>query len=876
MTARRIVGWMGRGVLVALLSLMAGVRPGVAAADLGSSFHFDIPPQRLPSALLKYSEQSGVLVTSPGNLIEGRSSPGVVGTFEAQDALRQLLTGTELGYDLIGNNTVVITSGGGHGNAAKTQSAADEKGQGKGSGTDEVKAGRSFLDPFHVAQLDQGKAQSTRSTVEEKNDFPRTAESSQAVSPEEVVVTAQKRAEILREVPASISVLGGEQVEKLSLTSLADFASYVPGFSVNSGGTPGLARLTLRGVQTGGGGAPLVGMYINDAPVGSSRSPSSYILDLLPYDLQRIEVLRGPQGTLYGAGAMGGLVKYVLREANVHTFEARVGGTAETVANSNRPNWGWRGTINAPLIDGVLAVRASGYYYDDAGYIDNAGIGVDHENTVKRNGGRVALTYKPADSLEVTASALFQNISSDGRALVEINAATGQPVINRYTHETSLPERLDQKLQFYSLSVNWDLGLATLTSSSSFSRANNTSRFDYTPIYARYCPILSGGAVASCLTDLPDSNQLDKFTQEVRLSSPTEQKLAWMLGLFYTNEDGTNAQMLGALDSNRQPIPALNPLLDYYSPNTYKEKAVFGNATYKFNDRLDLTAGGRWANNRQALNSTLVGPLVGPDQLVRAHSEDDVFTWMLSPRLHLSSDSMLYSRIATGYRPGGPNSPLPEVPPQFNSDTTTNYEAGYKADWFQRALTIDLAVFYIDWKDIQISARNANGINYRANGGAASSKGLEFTTSYRVSDQLRLGATGSYTNAILKQDVTSLRGRAGDRLPQSPHWTGSLTADYQKALGSSWMLQLGGGYRYFGSTFSEVESSPTALQVPAQNIVDLYAGGSLNGTTSVRLYVRNVFNDESYTNWNDTNKPGRPNFVPVQPRTVGVNVDVTF
>jgi len=185
-------------------------------------------------------------------------------------------------------------------------------------------------------------------------------------------------------------------------------------------------------------------------------------------------------------------------------------------------------------------------------------------------------------------------------------------------------------------------------------------------------------------------------------------------------------------------------------------------------------------------------------------------------------------------------------------------------------------VFYIDWKDIQISARNANGINYRANGGAASSKGLEFTTTYRVSDHLRLGATGSYTNAILKQDVTSLRGRAGDRLPQSPHWTGSLTADYQKALGGSWMLQLGGGYRYFGSTFSEVESSPTALQVPAQNIVDLYAGGSLNGTTSVRLYVRNVFNNESYTNWNDTNTRGRPNFVPVQPRTVGVNVDVTF
>lgn len=693
---------------------------------------------------------------------------------------------------------------------------------------------------------------------------------------ETVVVTAQKREEILQDVPASISVLGGEQVENLSLNSLSDFATYVPGFAVSSGGSPGLARLTLRGIQTGGGGAPLVGMYINDAPVGSSRSPSSYILDLLPYDVKRIEVLRGPQGTLYGAGAMGGLVKYVLREADPSNFEARFGGTLETTANSDRPSWGSRGTVNAPLIDGVLAVRASGYYNDDAGFIDNAGIGVKNENTVTRKGGRVALFYQPAENLEITASALFQNIDSAGKAVVQLNALTDEPVVDRYTHNTALPEQLNQKLQFYSLTVNWDLGFGKLTSASSFSRADNTSQFDYTPVYGRFCPILSGGAVAPCLTDLPDSNQLDKFTQEVRLSSSADQKLSWMLGAFYTDEDGVNAQQVRALDAAGEPVPSMNPLLDYYSPNTYKEKAVFGNATYEFSDRFDVTAGGRWANNKQLLRSRLVGPLIGPDQIVRAESEDNVFTWMLSPRFHFKDGSMVYGRVATGYRPGGPNSPLPEVPPQFNSDTTTSYEAGYKASLLNGAVAVDLAVFYIDWKDIQISARNANGINYRANGSTASSRGVEFTTSYQVTDHLRLGATGSYTNAILEEAVASLGGKAGDRLPQSPHWTGSLTADYETQLGSNWMLQLGGGYRYFDSTFSAVESSPAALEVPEQNIVDLYGGGTLNDRTSIRLYVRNVFNDRSYTNWNDTNTPGFPNFVPVQPRTIGVNVDLRF
>src|SRR5690606_39066675 len=148
--------------------------------------------------------------------------------------------------------------------------------------------------------------------------------------------------------------------------------------------------------------------------------------------------------------------------------------------------------------------------------------------------------------------------------------------------------------------------------------------------------------------DLPDSNQLDKLTQEVRLSSPADQKLSWMLGLFYTDEDGVNAQTLRALDASGEPEPSLHPLLDYHSPNTYEEKAAFGNVTLELSDRFDVTAGGRWASNRQVLSQHLVGPLVGPDQIIRMESEDDVFTWMLSPRFRLD-DSTIYGRVATGY-----------------------------------------------------------------------------------------------------------------------------------------------------------------------------------------------------------------------------------
>ncbi|HEY5756449.1 MAG TPA: TonB-dependent receptor [Steroidobacter sp.] len=710
----------------------------------------------------------------------------------------------------------------------------------------------------------------------QSSDTASVAEQARGRGIEEIVVTAQKKEEVLQDVPASISVLGGEQVQNLSLNSLADFATYVPGFAVSSGGSPGNARLTLRGIQTGGGGAPLVGMNIGDAPVGSSRSPSTYILDLLPYDVQRIEVLRGPQGTLYGAGSMGGLVKYVLREADPTRFETRFGGTIETVANSDRPSWGSRATVNLPLLDGVFALRASGYYNDDAGYIDNAGIGVHNENTVTRKGGRIALFYQPADQLKITASALLQKIDADGRAIVQLDAVTRRPTVDRYTHSTMLPEQLSQELQFYSLNVDWDLGFATVTSSSSYSRTDSSSSFDYTAIYGPYCPLLSGGMVGSCLTDLPDISPLDKFTQEVRLTSSSGQALSWMLGLFYTDEDALAAQTLRALDANRQPIPGLNPLLDFRAPNTYEEEAVFGNVTYQFSDRFDVMVGGRWASNEQGVHSTLTGPLVGPDQVIHAQSEDDVFTWMVSPRLHIDAGTMIYGRVATGYRPGGPNSPLPGVPTQYDSDTTTNYEVGYKASVLGGTLSLDMAVFYIDWEDVQISARSAGGINYRANGGSASSRGVEFTTLFQATDHLRLGATGSYTNAKLEEDVASLGGRSGDRLPQSPRWTGSVTADYETQLGSNWALQFGGGYRYFDSTFSHLESSPMMVKVSEQNLVDLYAGGTLNDRTAIRLYVRNVFNDRSYSNLNDEDTPALPDFVPVQPRTMGVSVDITF
>jgi outer membrane receptor protein involved in Fe transport len=693
----------------------------------------------------------------------------------------------------------------------------------------------------------------------------------------EIVVTAQKREEKLRDVPASISVVSGEQLERTGAKSLADFATYVPGFTVNSGGTPGQTTVILRGITTGGIGGALVGTYLDDTPVGSSARfarPSSFALDLLPYDMDRLEVLRGPQGTLYGASTMGGLLKYVLKAADPNAVEARAGAVLESTASTGRLTSGVRGAVNLPLVDGKLAVRASGFYQDNAGWIENAGLGVKNENRSIQEGGRAALFWQAADNLEIKASAMFQNIDSDGNAAVQIDAATLQPNLGRYTRSTQLPEPYNQKLRYYSLTADWDVGFATVTSATSLSRNQNRVLVDQSSLYGPLFPALDPSAPSDGLSDFLLNIRLKKFTQELRIASPSGQKLEWLVGGFFTDEDVQNEQEVRALDSSGAPIASLTPFATVHWPSAYREYAAFGNLTYKFTDRFDVTGGLRYSRNKQDYDQQVDGVLFGGPGRREAVSKDEVTTWSLSARFHPDALSTLYARAASGYRPGGPNVALPGVPPSFASDTLINYETGYKALLLDGRLDLDLAAFYIDWKDIQISVVR-NGVAFPGNGGKASSRGLEASGSYRLTPGLRLSANGSYTKAQLDEDVPTLFGVKGDWLPEAPRWTGALSLDYRRPLENGKELTVGAAYRYRGKSYFASETDLDAYKIGAQNIVDAYAGLEV-GAVTARLYARNLFNDRSYSTLFDINNPALPSYVPVQPRTIGISLDTRF
>ncbi len=381
---------------------------------------------------------------------------------------------------------------------------------------------------------------------------------------EEVIVTAQKRDEKLRDVPSSVSVISGARIESTGATSLAEYASYVPGLVVNSGGTPGQASIVLRGISTGGDGisGALVGTYLNDSPVGASTRnarPAAFALDLLPYDLDRIEVLRGPQGTLYGASTMAGLLKYVLRDADPNRTEVRVGGSMESTQSTNEPTYGVRGAVNVPLIDGVLGIRASGFYQDNAGWIDNVGLGVHNENSSTQQGGRVAALWQPTDDITIKATAMFQDIEADGNAVVQLDRDTFLPVVNRYTRSTSLREPYEQTLRFYSVTANWDAGPVEFTSATSWSSSRNTAIGDQSLIYPPLFGLFDPTAPAAGLSDFLLDIDLEKFTQEFRVASPTGSDFEWLLGAFYTDEDILNIQHLGAYTTAGAPIASLTP-----------------------------------------------------------------------------------------------------------------------------------------------------------------------------------------------------------------------------------------------------------------------------------------------------------------------------
>ncbi|MBR2172647.1 TonB-dependent receptor [Sphingopyxis sp.] len=696
----------------------------------------------------------------------------------------------------------------------------------------------------------------------------------------EIVVTAQKRTQNVQDVPISIAVVSGEALQEQGSASLVDYAGYVPGMNVSNGGTPGQTTITLRGV------APLnaaqtVGIYLDDAPVGSSaiyNRAGQFTIDLMPYDLERIEVLKGPQGTLYGASSIGGLVKYVTVQPDTREFKARAGVEGFTIKDAGSLGWGGQVYVNAPIATDTLAISGSFAWRKTPGWVDSVNnAGIKDQNDYEQRGGRAALLWQPTPELSVKLAGIWQSLDSDGNGIYAADL-TGKRLGNGHSYNNYVPESYDIDLDYYSATIDYDFGAATLTSATTYSKTQSRQVQDASYAFGVLFPLLTGGAIPPGITPFSLDLGLKKWTQEVRLASPSGGRFEWLIGGFFTDEETSNAQLVRSFDMAGNPIAPLDPLAIVGLPATYKEYAVFANATFKLSEQFEVTGGLRWARNEQTFTQISSGAIV-PTANDPGESAESVWTFSVSPQFHINEDAMLYARVATGYRPGGPNVIVPNVPPSVDADRMTNYEVGLKADFADRMVTVDAAFFWMDWTDIQVT-RAFGGVSGGANGGKATSKGFEGSLALRPAPGLTISATGSYTDASLSEDVPDISGVKGDRLPAVPKFSGALRADYEFEIGGGNKGSFGAGIRHAGNRLSLVESDPLVARAKAYTSVDLNASVTLGDHWTVRAYARNLFDNKGEmarsTLADGLNRPSFLAISPLQPRTIGVALDMAF
>jgi outer membrane receptor protein involved in Fe transport len=642
---------------------------------------------------------------------------------------------------------------------------------------------------------------------------------------ETIIVTAEKRTEAAKDVPISLSVVSQDELNKLNLRDFEDLAAQVPGLSVTEA-DPTHPSLILRGINAGGDGST-VGTYVDETPYGSSNALANGI-DTAPnldtFDMQRIEVLRGPQGTLYGEGTEGGLLKFVTNAPDTRGFDDAFefggitmnhGGTGSSV----------RGMVNVALTDD-LAVRAVGFDVQTPGYIDDPALGKKGVNSTTNFGGRVSVLWKPTDKISVRLTAMQQQLDDRGDSAEDVVVQNGKisPLFGDYIQKRVTPTPNGVRYYLYNATINWDLDFATLTSASSYTKLHDFTFGDDSGVL--------GAGVQGFL-------QQGKFIQEVRLASDpgVTGPLDWLVGFYYTNEHDTLHQDVVTAFETPPSFESVN--LD----SAYVETTGFANATYHVFSNFDIGAGLRYATDSQNSAEGLTVPPLG--QIAGGTESHNILTWSGDARYHLDDNTMFYGRVATGWRAGGPNDLPPGAPPgvdrQYRPDRLTDYELGVKSTLPDWNLSFDADVYAIEWRDIQLLHLVQN-FNINGNGGRANSKGAEANVTWVPIDRLTLNFNAAYTDAHLSEDAIDVGGLAGNALPYSPKWSGTLNGDYEFLPIDDFTPYVGASLHYIGvrgGGFTSIAFPEISL--PDYTTFDVRLGVSWE-KWSVELYGKNLNN----------------------------------
>jgi iron complex outermembrane recepter protein len=713
---------------------------------------------------------------------------------------------------------------------------------------------------------------------------PSLSSANAASSPElaEVIVTANRRSESIQNVPGQVTALTSGTLDQINARDLNDFAGFVPGLSFSSTG-PSTNLLVIRGITTGSQLSSATGVYLDDIPIGASTSNGIgyQSLNINTFDLERVEVLNGPQGTLYGATSLGGTIKYITNAPDLKGFGLDVGAQVSSTQHGHIDH-AYTGMLNLPIAD-VAAIRLDGYQVYDSGYAKDPVNGRDNQGWARSEGGRFALLLRPIDDLEIQLRASTQHIPSESANVAFRDPVTRQPTYGRYDQAYPTAQPSNYSLTLYSGNITYDTPWAKISSITGYQINNGTSYTDNSLIYDAALAALGAGADR---WSLYVNTTTKKFSQELRLASHENTYFQWLLGAFLSNE---KTDEVVDLFDNAHPggtFLNLSPFTSFL-PSTYREYAAYADGTIFFTKQLELGLGVRYSRQKQAYEETVSGLLATGSSAVLtppvATSDQSVTTYLINPKFHITDDVMVYARAASGFRPGGPNFVLsPGLGnPTFAPDRLWSYELGEKAAFLDKRATLDFDLYDILWKDIQVTVNNG-GVNQLENAGTARVTGAELSFNYRVLSALTLGGSAAYTNARLSSTAPVIDVKsAGVRLPLSPRFNFALIGTYNVDLVGGYTGSFNVTDRWIGERNAGFGTAISPqYRLASYNITDLNLSVLAPYRVEYRLFVRNVFDragEVSASVLADEYNPASP--VPVvlaQPRTVGMSVNYKF
>jgi len=728
---------------------------------------------------------------------------------------------------------------------------------------------------------------------------------------EEVIVTATYREASVQDLSLAITALTAETLENMGATEIQDYYRTVPNFTVVDRG-PGLRMYTLRGISTGivTQSAATVGVYLNEIPL----SAAGFQPDIKLFDLERVEVLRGPQGTLFGEGSMGGTLRMITPDPDPSGFFGKAEGSYSSTTDGGN-NFNGAAMVNVPIVEDSFAIRASAYYYDWSGFIDRIpqpdGVqldfgaliglppgsippvldsgpidGANNINDEETKGGRISMLWKATDKLSFELGYLSQDSDFGGKP-VEANN------VGKYKTDFILDEVVSDEVEITSLSINYDFGWANLLSATSLWDRTVDRLSDNADLGNSIFPGAKLAGVGTATEEFQD-----QITQEFRLTSKGGGRLEWIAGFYYVDkDDGFNQWIVDDLDFFIDfvnilgiPLTDARQLLDLSGDFEETQTAFYGELDYQFNDRWSGTVGLRYFDYEQTttiINNDINALGLGLQDGVYDGSDSGT-TSKFSLRYTATDNVMIYATAAEGFRIGGVNT-APGIPDDqivFGPDSLWSYELGAKTSSSDGRWVFNAAVFYVDWTDIQLAL--PIGFSFgTVNSGEAQVTGAEFELSWRPIDKLDITASLGLNDGELSEDVPEANnpdnpnpGFKGDTLPGVADMTGSLSMQYTSPIEQwdmDWFVR--GDYQYTGdsqTTFNELSTAnfmPSHFKLDAYSILNLRLG--LRGERwGAYLFANNV-TDERAVILRD-NAAFALRTTRNRPRTIGVKVTANF